>query len=220
MKKSDLHIPFEFENRRPIILNRLLYVPSNYDKHQLFNEDIVFENDNNIAIEYCSGNGDWIIEKAKTNPNINFIAVEMKFERARKIWVKMHNQNLKNLFVVLAEAFTFTKFYLKDRDVFEVFINFPDPWPKKKHKKNRLIKKAFLKDVARVLKKDSFITIVTDHISYRDEIIDTFLKSLEYRAVFQKPYFVQNIQNFGSSFFDTLFKSKGKAINFLKFQRV
>ena len=96
MKKSDLIIPFKFENRRPIIINRLLFVPRNYDKHSEFKEKKYFVNSNPIHVEYCSGNGDWIIQKAKENPNINFIAVEMKFDRARKIWVKMHNDKVDN----------------------------------------------------------------------------------------------------------------------------
>nr|NGX30624.1 hypothetical protein [Candidatus Anoxychlamydiales bacterium] len=64
MKKSDLVIPFKYEDRRPIILNRYLYVPDNYDAHDQFTDKITFENDNEINIEYCSGNGEWIIEKA------------------------------------------------------------------------------------------------------------------------------------------------------------
>jgi len=220
MKKTDLVIPFKYEDRRPIIINRYLYVPDNYYAHDEFTDKITFENENEINIEYCSGNGEWIIEKAKKNPNINFIAVEMKFLRARQIWLKMHKDNLKNLFVVQSEAFVFTKHYLKDYFVSEVFINFPDPWPKKRHAKNRLLKEEFLKEVNRVQKKDKTITIVTDHEDYRDQVIEEFLKIKEYKAVFKEPYFIQDASGFGSSFFLSLFQSKGKAINFIKFTRI
>ncbi|NGX34032.1 MAG: tRNA (guanine-N(7)-)-methyltransferase [Candidatus Anoxychlamydiales bacterium] len=220
MKKSDLVIPFKFEDRKSIIINRFLYVPSHYNSHDKFRDEITFENENEINIEYCSGNGEWIIDKAKKNPNINFIAVEMKFLRARQIWVKMHKDNLKNLFVVKAEAFIFTKYYLKDLTSSDVFINFPDPWPKKKHAKNRLIKKEFLEEVSRIQKKDKTITIVTDHENYRDEIIEEFFKIKEYKTLFKKPYFVQNALDFGSSFFMDLFQSKDKSINFIKFARI
>ncbi|NGX48948.1 MAG: tRNA (guanine-N(7)-)-methyltransferase [Candidatus Anoxychlamydiales bacterium] len=220
MKKSDLVIPFKYEDRRPIILHRFLYVPDNYDFHDEFRDKITFENDNEINIEYCSGNGEWIVDRAKKNPNINFIAVEMKFLRARQIWLKMHKENIKNLFVVKSEAFIFTKHYLKDCFASDVFINFPDPWPKKKHAKNRLIKKEFLQEVNRVQKKDETITVVTDHEDYRDEIINEFLKVKEYRSIFKEPYFEQDTKGFGSSFFSTLFQSKDKAINYIKFSRI
>ncbi len=219
MKKSDLVIPFKFEDRRAIIINRFLYIPDHYNLHDQFSDEITFENENEINIEYCSGNGEWIVEKAKRNPNINFIAVEMKFLRARQIWIKMHKDNLKNLFVVKSEAFIFTKNYLNKNFVADVFINFPDPWPKKKHAKNRLIKKDFLNQVYRIQKKDTTITIVTDHEDYRDEIIKEFLKIKEYKALFKKPYFTQDTKGFGSSFFSSLFISKGKAINCIKFAR-
>lgn len=219
MKKSDLFLPFKFENRKPIIINRFLFVPKHYDKHHLFNEEISFENKNEINIEYCSGNGTWIVEKAKLSPKINFIAVEMKFLRARQIWLKMHSQGINNLFVICSDAFTFTKYYLKDSSIADVFINFPDPWPKRKHAKKRLINKEFLGDVNRVMKPNSVITIVTDHTGYLEQMIETFVKIKEYKSIFQKPYFVQDIKNFGSSFFSSLFESKGKAINYLKFSR-
>jgi len=220
MKKSDLVIPFNFENRKPVIINSFFYVPEHFYSHDKFKCEIAFENDNPINIEYCSGNGQWIIEKAKKNQDINFIAVEKKFLRARQIWLKMHKENLKNLFVVQSDAFVFTKNYLKNMSISDVYINFPDPWPKKKHAKNRFIKKEFLQDVSRVQKQGKTISVITDHEDYRDEIINEFLKIKEYKALLKEPYFIQNSEDFGSSFFMELFRSKGKAINYIKFAKI
>ncbi len=219
-KKEDFQIPFKWKDRQPVIIDGLLYIPNHYSKHHLFKNQKYFENTNPMEIEYCSGNGQWIIEKAKVNPNINYIAVEIKFDRARKIWVKKHNENLKNLFVVLGEALIFTRYYLNNDSISNVFINFPDPWPKKKHEKNRLITQEFIHEVNKVIKKNKIITLVTDDIAYLNQIIEVFLKSKDFKPVYEKPYYIQNLEDFGDSFFDNLFRTKKKIINYLKFKKI
>lgn len=217
--KQDFQIPFEWEERKPVIIERLLYIPEHYDKHHLFENKNYFENSNPINLEYCSGNGQWIVNQAKLSPDINYIAVEMKFDRARKIWLKMHNEGLKNLFVVMGEALTFTKYYLSQGSIADIFINFPDPWPKKKHEKNRLIKKEFIEKVSLVMKNNKVITLVTDDLGYLNQMIEVFLENKDFKPLYPKPYYVHNLQDFGASFFDTLFRKKNKIINYLKFEK-
>lgn len=217
MKKKDFLLPFKYEDRRPIILNKLLYIPNNYIDHEKFDQKIVFENDNPINIEYCSGNGEWIIDKVKKNPSINYIAVEMKFKRARKIWLKLMKENLNNLFIVMGEAYVFTKFYLKDLKISEIYVNFPDPWPKRKHFKNRLINEIFINEVLKNLKDKGKFYLVTDHVGYRDHMIDVFSKNRSFLPFYKKPYYIQNLVDFGSSYFDTFFRNLKKSINYLIF---
>lgn len=219
MHKKDFIIPFEWQDRKTVVINGLLYIPSYYHDHHQFKERAFFDNSNPIHIEYCSGNGEWIIDRAKKNPTINFIAVEMKFDRARKIWVKMHNENVKNLFIVMGEAYIFSKHYLEDSSIQDVFINFPDPWPKKKHEKNRLISEVFIEEIARIMKKNGSITLVTDDVSYLNQMIESFLKNKDFTPAYEKPYFIKNLQDFGYSYFDNLFRQRNKDINYLKFLR-
>jgi len=219
VNKKDFYIPFEWEERCPIIIEKLLYVPIYYDKHHLFENKNYFENTNPINIEYCSGSGQWIIEKAKKNPDINYIAVEIKFQRARNIWIRMHNEKINNLFVVMGDALTFTKYYLNDGTVSEIFINFPDPWPKKKHAKHRIVCDEFIQEMHRIMNKNKIITLVTDDISYRDQMIGVFQKNNDFKPIYKKPYYIQNFENFGDSFFYILFKKKKKIINFLKYKK-
>jgi tRNA (guanine-N7-)-methyltransferase len=215
MKKSDLKIPFDFENRKPVLIDRLLYVPNNYEDHLIFNEKL-FLTERDIYLEYCSGNGDWILQEAKKNPNINFIAVEKKFLRARKIWVKMHNEKVNNLLVVLSDAQTFTKYYLKDNTISKIYINFPDPWPKKKHAKNRLIQNDFIPEMKRVLIGKKNIEIVTDDENYSNQIIQNM--NIHFKSVYEDPFFEKNLE-YGKSYFKELWISKGKDIRFHKFKK-
>lgn len=220
MKPKDLWIPCRFENRRPLIIQRLLYIPLNYDKHQKFsslNFERIFPKQQQVAIEYCSGNGQWILEKAKQYPHLNWIAVEKRFDRVRKIWAKMHNDRLDNLFVVFSEAETFTKYYLKEEQVSFVFINFPDPWPKQKHAKHRLIQKEFLLDLSKVLNRSSEVTLVTDDEIYKDRMIKTFEAVESFHSFYPFPFYETKLETYGSSFFENLWKSKGRNIFYLKY---
>ncbi len=175
------------------------------------------KNKNPVNIEYCSGNGQWIIEKAKNNPDINWVAVEFKFERARKIWVKLHNMGLKNLFVVFAEAYCFTKNYLKDYCVSNIFVNFPDPWPKKKHAKHRLVNTLFMNELSRIVEKKGIATLVTDDKDAKDWMLAAALSSDRWEAVYKYPHYIDHIENYGGSYFDSLWRDKGREIKYLQF---
>jgi len=214
MKPKDLKWPFTWEERCPVFLDQVLFVPEYYTKHQEWQMPSLFPNTNPMVIEYCSGNGSWVIEKAIAHPDMNWIAVEYQFERVRKIWAKMKNHNLSNLVIVLGEAFTFTQFYLPPNSINECYVNFPDPWPKKRHAKNRLIQLSFAIELARVVKPLGEALFVTDDLNYAHQMNEVMgLSSLwdnlgDFYA-----------DDYGTSYFDQLFRSKGIPIQYLKFQR-
>ena len=212
--------PYKFEERAPCIYDRVIFVPSYYFKHHeyempQFSSPELFGNDRPINIEFCSGNGEWIVKKAQENPEINWVACEIKFKRVRKIWVKIKQLNLPNLVVAFGDANDFIKFYLKDQSVDAIFINFPDPWPKDKHAKNRLIKSPFTEEMNRILKRECFATVVTDHVDYSLQVIDEMHK--HFKSSFEAPFFINKTLDYGSSYFYRLFESRGKEIRLMQF---
>lgn len=224
-KPSDLIIPFSFENRKPIIIDRLFFIPSYYADHDSWGKldissDLVFEKKLPVNIEYCSGNGQWILEKALLNPSINWIAVEYKFERARKIWVKMHNMRLKNLFIVFGEAYLFTSKYLYESCLKNIFINFPDPWPKKKQAKHRLVNIEFMKALSIVVEKGGIATIVTDDDMAKEWMLQAVILSEKWKPLFEYPYYINSLENYGDSYFKNLWLENGKEIKYLQFSNI
>jgi tRNA (guanine-N7-)-methyltransferase len=221
-KPSDLIIPFSFEKRRPIIIERFFFIPTFYDKHgewgglDLAAKEI-FSEYQMVNIEYCSGNGQWILDKAQKSPHLNWIAVEFRFERARKIWIKAHNLGLKNILVVFGEAFCFSKHYLKKDTISNIFINFPDPWPKKRHEKHRLVTPEFMKELSRIVVEGGIATLVTDDSPTQELMVAAALSSERWKALFKHPHFTDHLEDYGSSYFDSLWKSKGKKIKYLQF---
>ncbi|HNA62478.1 MAG TPA: tRNA (guanine(46)-N(7))-methyltransferase TrmB [Rhabdochlamydiaceae bacterium] len=222
MKPTDLKFPYKWETRRPLIENGVFFVPDYYANHHEFvfpEWSEIFGNHLPVVIEYCTGNGTWIAEKAKDRSQ-NWVAIEWDFERVRKIWSKMKNYGLTNLFIVCGEALTFTREYLKDSSTDLVYINFPDPWPKEKHAKNRIFQRPFVEQLARTVKSSSTVTIATDDATYGNQISQEMRAIPQWISQFSDPYFVTEWQDYGASYFDSLWRSKGKEIRYFQFRRL
>ncbi|MCI0382342.1 MAG: tRNA (guanosine(46)-N7)-methyltransferase TrmB [Chlamydiae bacterium] len=219
MKPKDLKYPFPWEDRKPLLLNQIFFIPDHYALHGEQKIDLPSFNQNTkIMIEYCSGNGSWVTQKALENPESSWIAVERQFERVQKIYAKVHNLGLKNLLVVCGEAKIFTHFYLSGDLIDEAYINFPDPWPKSKHAKHRLMQLEFIEELSRIIKPKGMLMVVTDDANYVEEILEKMGKNENWACRYEYPHFRTSQENYGSSYFDTLWRSKGKTIHYLKFQ--
>lgn len=225
MKPKNLKIPFTWEQRKPLLEDRVLYVPIYYANHdewdvKEWSDEQLFGNTNELCVEFCSGNGSWILEKALAYPNKNWVAVEKRFDRSRKIWSKIKNFSLKNLIVVCGEAEAFSKHYVKDNTFSEVYINFPDPWPKERHAKNRIFRQPFIQRVSEISKSGASATFVTDDETYSLQMIEEMQKNENWKSFLESPYFVTDWPEYGSSYFDDLWRSKGKTIRYMQFKNM
>jgi tRNA (guanine-N7-)-methyltransferase len=221
MKRAqDLVIPCTWDNRCPMLLKKFFYIPANYNDYSQFTlpalKDI-FANDNPVNIEYCSGNGQWVIERAKRERCVNWVAVEKRFDRARKTWVKAANNGIDNLLIVFGEAEVFTKYYLHDGVISSCYINFPDPWPKRRHMHNRLIKKEFLQELGRVMVIGGDVMVVSDDMTSLESMRGIFLSSGEWKEVSGGVELMGNIVDFGVSYFADLWCKKGRKIGYFSF---
>ncbi len=221
MRPKDLKFPYKWEERRPHLEGGVLFIPDYYENHSELvfpTWQEIFGNDKPVVIEYCTGNGTWIAEKAK-DPSCNWVAVEWRFERVRKIWSKAKNYGLSNLFIVCGDAQIFAREYLKTGSVDAVYVNFPDPWPKEKHAKNRLFQRSFIEQMARSSKPSGTVTVVTDDPVYSQQLSCAMLSTFQWAPSFPEPFYVTSWEGYGSSYFDSLWRSKGKTIHYFQFKK-
>lgn len=224
MKPEELKPPCPRDDQRIIISDRVWYVPERTKVASDFifpgwNHADLFDNDHPVVIEYCSGNGAWIAKKAQENPEINWVAVEMKFARVRKIWSKIKNLGLKNLIVVCGEAHMTTERFFPTDSISDVYINFPDPWPKNRHAKNRLIQTEFADQLSRILKEEKSLTFVTDDAPYSVWLIEVMGNHQDFKSTYPAPYYLTEEENYGTSYFDQLWRSKGRLIRYHNFHK-
>ena len=130
----------------------------------------LFNNDNDINIEIGMGKGDFIIGMAKTYSNLNFIGIE-KYESVMvRAIEKLENEELDNLRLIRLDAINIDKVFNKEIDT--LYLNFSDPWPKKRHAKRRLTSEVFLS-----LYDNIFIS--NPHIIQKTDNIGLFAYSIE-----------------------------------------
>lgn len=103
----------------------------------------IFENNNEIYIEIGMGKGKFIIENAIKYPNINFIGIEKYDSVIVRAVEKLDDKDIPNLKLLVLDADKISDIF--DKEVSRIYLNFSDPWPKKRHSKRRLTSEVFLK---------------------------------------------------------------------------
>lgn len=119
-----------------------------------------------LELEIGSGKGTFILNQAKALPDVNYIGIEY----ARAFWRhaadRCRRHGLPNVRLVHTEAASFLRNYVSPGTFGQVHIYFPDPWPKARHHKRRLVQAPFLRELHRVLDPAGTIRIATDHEGY------------------------------------------------------
>jgi len=179
----------------------------------------LFDNDKSLIIEIGSGNGHFLVNYAQIKQEYNFIGTEILEGRAKKLYKKVLKRELKNIAVFKGDTQVFIWEYFYGDMINEFIILFPDPWPKKRHHKHRLLKEGFIMMLANRLKKGGFISIATDHKDYRDYIIREFKKIEELVSVYNYGY-SSYPKEYPSSLFLERFKRYGKEISFMRYKKV
>ncbi|GAU76135.1 tRNA (guanosine(46)-N7)-methyltransferase TrmB [Fusibacter sp. 3D3] len=122
----------------------------------------VFGNDHEIHAEFGGGKGRFIIEMAKRHPDVNFIMIDVITEVILKAAQHAAKVKLPNLKMIMIDLNEVNNFFDAD-ELSRIYLNFSDPWPKKRHYKRRLTYRDFMKKYQSVLKEDGWIHFKTDN---------------------------------------------------------
>ena len=131
----------------------------------------LFENRNPVAIEIGCGKGRFIINSAMAYPEINYIGIERALRYFRIMKERAVRRGLTNVRLLRDDAVFFVERYIPNSQVSAYHIYFPDPWPKKRHRKRRLFNTQFINQIARTLVKGGTLDFATDYSEYFDEIL-------------------------------------------------
>lgn len=152
------------------IVDESNYVIHDYKKYKgCYNK--IFKNDNNIEIEIGCGKGNFIINKALQNPNINYIGIEKYDSILIRALEKIENE-IPNLRFIKMDATEIEEVF--DKEVSKIYLNFSDPWPKERHYKRRLSSDVFLKRYDSLFKFDKNIIMKTDNRKLFEYSIKSF----------------------------------------------
>ena len=142
-------------------------------ENKLIDFNAVFENKSrDLILEIGFGMGASTAEIARSNLNKNYIAIEVHSPGVGNLLKLIQENNISNVKIIQHDAVEVLNSMIKNDSLDGIHIFFPDPWPKKRHKKRRLIQLNLLKLIAQKIKKGGYLHIATDWEDYAFWIID------------------------------------------------
>jgi tRNA (guanine-N7-)-methyltransferase len=165
-----------------------------------------------LEVELGCGDGSFLVEYAASHPRRNFIGVERLLGRVRKLDRKGGRAGLKNLRAVRIESSYFLAFLLPPGVTEALHIYFPDPWPKRKHRRHRLVNEHFPALAAQALAPGGALYLRTDDPAYFGQMTAVFSASPAFRPVdtpvelagvrtdFEKDFLARGIQTLRAAY--------------------
>ena len=156
---------------------------------------------------------------ASREPFVNFIGIDMFHKGIRKVFTRVEKICLTNIHIAYGDARTQVPLIFNESQLSVVFINFPDPWPKKRHYKRRLIKPAFVQTLADKLKSGGTVHLATDYASYAEEIRGFFEADMNFKNKAGTKNFSESRGDLPKTKYENNFLKAGQRIFYLDFIR-
>jgi tRNA (guanine-N7-)-methyltransferase len=148
----------------------------------------IFPTSDKVIMEIGFGMGEATAIIAKNHPNNGYIAVDVHPPGIGKLLARIVENELTNLKVIEEDVHVVLQHMIKDESLDGIHLFFPDPWPKKKHNKRRIVNEGFLSLIHPKIKRGGFIHIATDWVPYAVSIQEVFAASTLFTGgVIEKP---------------------------------
>ncbi|MEG2236646.1 MAG: tRNA (guanosine(46)-N7)-methyltransferase TrmB [Akkermansia sp.] len=137
----------------------------------------IFGVDEPFEVDLGCGEGGFLLQMARHYPEKNFLGIERLMGRVRGVCTKAEREGLDNVRVLRIESSYFLDWFLKPRSIARLHYLCPDPWPKVRHYKNRLIQDSLMPILHKALADEGEILFKSDHEEYYEWVVDHFKRS-------------------------------------------
>ena len=179
----------------------------------------IFGNSNPVKFEIGFGNGESLIRLAKRHPEINFFGIDRKMDRVRIALKKLNKEDRIPNLMIARLGTDYIDQIVPGGSFEEVIMNFPDPWPKKKHHKNRTINADFLEVIHKMLKPGGCFRFASDHQEYSEEVYGVLDGSELFENCYAQPYKYESTDRIETQF-EKHKKREGFNIHYIKFRKL
>jgi tRNA (guanine-N7-)-methyltransferase len=190
-------------------------IPQMQDRR--FDWRVIFGNDHPVELELGVGKGRFLIQQAESRPEVNFVGVEWASRYYRLVAERAAKRELANFRILRDDAGRFVRDNVADDSVSVLHVYFPDPWPKSKQQKRRLIQPPFAMEAARILKTGGLVKLATDHEDYAQQMELVFQQNADFTQTFRA---VGDEAPEGVTNWEQKFRAEGRTMHKFEFARV
>lgn len=180
----------------------------------------VFGNPNQLALEIGCGIGDFIAKTAEERSDLNFIAIDYYNKGCDSTCRRLERHEVGNVRVLRVEAREFIAEYLAENSLSALYINCPDPWPKKRHRKRRLVNSAFMEFVKTYLKPGADFFFATDFEDYGEDVAAFMAIQPGYMNMLAPDLSTYDLEGYHRSKYMMKFMAEGKLIRFVHYRKL
>jgi len=171
-----------------------------------------------LALEIGCGTGHFLIEMARRYPERNFLGIDIYNKGCYKTCNKVDECQLPNVRVMRVEARYLLAHHLRRESLQAVYINCPDPWPKKRHRNRRLVNADFLNGLLHFLQPGGDLYFSTDFTDYATDVAELIPQLTGYHNQLPTPYTTE-LAGYPISKYMRRFLDRGQPIHFVHLQR-
>ncbi|PIR26430.1 MAG: tRNA (guanosine(46)-N7)-methyltransferase TrmB [Deltaproteobacteria bacterium CG_4_10_14_0_2_um_filter_43_8] len=172
-----------------------------------------------VIVEIGPGRGDFLWHLSKSNPDAIVVAVEIKGKRSAKLITRSQQRKLDNIVIVQGNAKQALPAFFPLESISELHVNFPDPWPKTKHRSNRLLQRDFLLSCIERLKKEGEFFFATDYEDYAKSVAK-LVSTLPAFKTYYEERIVQEAEHAFPTFFFEKWKQMGRSFYYQRYRKV
>ena len=182
---------------------------------QLFHKNI-----SDIWLEVGFGSGEHIKWQLDNNKDIGIIACEPYINGVANLIELLNKEQLQRVKIFMGDVRNIID-SIKSNSISKIFILFPDPWPKKKHYKRRIIDKFLINNISRILIVNGELRVATDHNGYMSWILHHFLNNKDFIWMAkEKKNFLTKSENWPSTKYEDKAKKLGKICYFFQYYKL
>ncbi len=178
----------------------------------------LFGNNNPLALEIGCGIGDFVVQVAARHPERNFIAIDIFNRGCRQTCTRIEHANLSNILMLRIEARYLLHHYLGEGSLQAIYINCPDPWPKKRQRKRRLLNQDFLDLALFCLQDDGELNFCTDFVDYGESAAELLSTDSRFNNQATTPY-SHNLDNYPISKYMQRFLDREQPIYLCRYRK-
>lgn len=181
---------------------------------------LIFGNDNPVHLEIGSGRGEFLIQTAAAHPELNFLALELKEKRIKTILRQLDTAFHQNIRLIRLYVDARVTDLIPAGSLQTIYIIHPDPWPKKRHHRRRLIQQEFIDVLHQLLLSNGSVKLSTDHQNYAAWIVNLFQMRKDFISVYEAGFTRNPPSDHVETFFEKVKKKEGFPPFYMEFRKL